>query len=70
MTNENGESREQYANNLGLKTAQTVLYDPSCSCAKQMVPLIHTSIGNHLANSVDSPEKAGVGGSIPSLATI
>ena len=62
--------REQYANIEEPKTAQTILRHPKLPAAQPLAPQSYPLIPEHLAKSVSGPEKAGVGGSIPSLATI
>jgi hypothetical protein len=50
--------------------AQTVLIDPKCRQLQATRAEQLTLILSNLTKSVSRPEKAGVGGSIPSLATI
>ncbi len=61
---------EQYGHIEGAKMAQVIPIGPNL--LPLQVPLAQTLllISNHLAVSISSPEKAGVGGSIPSLATM
>jgi hypothetical protein len=65
-----GDRRELYANIEEPETAQTILRHPKSPHLKLFSRQLHPLIPGHLANSVGSPEKAGVGGSIPSLATV
>jgi hypothetical protein len=62
-------SREQYANNAHPKWAYFGLNSPKTEGAQNLYYQLHPLIPNHLAELSGSPEKAGVGGSIPSLAT-
>jgi hypothetical protein len=62
-----GDRRELYANIEEPETAQTILRHPKSPHLKLFSRQLHPLIPGHLANSVGSPEKAGVGGSIPSL---
>ena len=61
--------RELYANIEGPKTAQTILRHPKSPHLQPISRQPYPLIPDHLANSVGGPEKAGVGGSSPSLAT-
>ena len=61
--------RELYANIEEPKTAQTILRHPRSHHSQLFFLQSHPLIPDYLANSVGGPEKAGVGGSIPSLAT-
>jgi hypothetical protein len=63
-------AREPYANIEEPKTAHIILNHPKCPHPQPFCHQSHPLIPGHLANSVDGPEKAGGGGSIPSLATI
>ncbi len=65
-----GRTRELYANIEEPKTAQTILRRPKSPHLQPYSCQPHPLIPDHLANSVGGPEKAGVGGSIPSLATM
>ena len=62
--------RVQYAYIEDPKIAQMVLQYPKDYFAKALWLQRHPLILNHFGKSVGGPEKAGVGGSIPSLATI
>jgi hypothetical protein len=64
-----GLRRELYANIEEPKAAQTILSPPKLPWIQPFSLQLHPLIPDHLADSVGSPEKAGVGGSIPSLAT-
>src|SRR3990167_8588954 len=61
---------EQYGNILEPKLSQTIPMGPTSAIPEPIVSSNDVLIQNHIAESVSSPEKAGVGGSIPSLATI
>jgi hypothetical protein len=61
---------EQYANIARAESAQIVLRHPKPSNSQAVSHELLPLIPNHFAGSVGGPEKAGVGGSIPSLATI
>jgi hypothetical protein len=59
--------REQYGNNLGRKPSQMIPNDPKSALHKQPSFQLGPLILSHLGPLVGGPEKAGVGGSIPSL---
>ena len=61
---------EQYPNIEGPKTAQIIPSHPKQPRRQPFSHQLHPLSPDYLANSVGGPEKAGVGGSIPSLATI
>jgi hypothetical protein len=61
--------REQYANIAGAEPAQIILRHAKSSNSQTFLHQSLPLIPNHFAVSVGGPEKAGVGGSIPSLAT-
>ena len=63
------DGREQYANIAGAETSQVVLHHPKSNNSQAVLHQSLPLIPNHFAGSVGGPEKAGVGGSIPSLAT-
>ena len=63
-------TRERCANNQQPKPAHTILNDPKSTSAQALAHHLYTLISNRFGISVDGPEKAGVGGSTPSLATI
>jgi hypothetical protein len=62
-------TRELYANIEESETAETILRHPKSPHLQPFLRQSHPLIPGHLANSVGGPEKAGVGGSSPSLAT-
>jgi hypothetical protein len=62
--------KEQYGNIVEPKPSQVSPNHPNRSDPEVICNHELTLILNHLALSISSPEKAGVGGSIPSLATI
>jgi hypothetical protein len=62
--------KEQYGNIVEPKPSQVSPNHPNRSDPEVVCNHELTLILNHLALSISSPEKAGVGGSIPSLATI
>jgi hypothetical protein len=64
------DSREQYGNIEEAKTSQMIPNGPKPRFLQVFVGHELPLILNHLALSISSPEKAGGGGSIPSLATI
>ena len=63
-------TREPYANIEGPKTAQPIPRHPKSPLLQPFSHHLRTLIPDHMANSVGGPEKAGVGGSIPYLATM
>jgi hypothetical protein len=62
-------SRERCANIENPKIVQTILSHPKTLPAKALYPESHPLISTHFGDSVGGSEKAGVSGSIPSLAT-
>ena len=62
--------REPYANIEPPKAAQMIPNRPKTTSILLLLLQTHPLISNRLGNPVGGPEKAGVGGSIPSLATI
>jgi hypothetical protein len=58
------------ANNARPKWPYFVLNSPKIEGEQHVCFQVHPLIPSHLAELSGSPEKAGVGGSIPSLATI
>jgi len=63
------QSRAQYGNIEEPKTSQVILSYPKSSTSINSISLVTSDDSNHFSDSVSGPEKAGVGGSIPSLAT-
>ena len=59
----------QFAHVEDPKMVQTILSHPKSLTAEVPHAQWHSLISNHFGESVSGPEKAGVGGSIPSLAT-
>ena len=64
-----GQEREQYANIEQPKIDQTSLHHPKRPVTQARYSQQDPLISYHFRDSVGGPEKAGVGGSIPSLAT-
>jgi hypothetical protein len=62
--------REPYANTEAPNSAQTSPQEPKARSLQASIRQSFPLILDQLASSSGSPEKAGVGGSIPSLATI
>jgi len=69
LSKQTDEVREPYANIKEPKLAQTILCHPKSLHLQPFSRQSHPLITSHLAISVGGPEKAGVGGSSPSLAT-
>ena len=63
-------SRAQHANIEEPKTSESILNHPKLLTAQAIYTEVHPLISNHFGESLGGPEKAGVGGSILSLATI
>jgi hypothetical protein len=70
LSKQTDEVREPYANIEEPKPAQTILCHPKSLHFQPFSRQSHPLTTSHLAISVGGPEKAGVGGSSPSLATI
>jgi hypothetical protein len=69
-SNDNGAlAREQYANIEKPRIDQTSPHQPKAPVTQARYSQQDPLTSNHFGNSVGGPEKAGVGGSIPSLAT-